>query len=183
MQPTAVQSPRVMQMEKPLHSAATRKTNFLNGESGSTVRKRRTTMKKQFIIKTTIGDIVVSATRGNVRKVAEAMLKEWTSRPVAYKIFPLGNKINKLKKENAKTLASLRQGDQIGLFPQYYIGSPQGNTIDKLIVWWHDAPLEEDGEGNLIYTGDSDLFYYTGKNHGRRRCDAHINQLKVWGNI
>lgn len=140
-------------------------------------------MKQQFIIKTTIGDIVVSATRRNVRKVAEAMLKAWTSRPVAYKIFPLGNKINKLKKENAKTLASLRQGDQIGLFPQYYIGSPQGNTIDKLIVWWHDAPLEEDGEGNLIYTGHDDLFYYTGKNYGRRRCDAHENHIKVWGNI
>lgn len=140
-------------------------------------------MKQQFIIKTKMGDIVVSATRGNIRKVAEAMLKEWTSRPVSYKIFPLGNKINKLKKENARTLASLQQGDQIGLFPQYYMGSPQGNTIDKLIVWSHNAPLEEDGEGHLIYTGDSDLFYYTGKNHGRRRCDAHINQLKVWGNI
>ena len=39
-------------------------------------------MKKQFIIKTTLGDIVVEATNGNVRKVAEAMLKNWTSRPV-----------------------------------------------------------------------------------------------------
>ena len=82
MQPTAVQSPRVMQMEKPLHSAATRKTNFLNGESGSTVRKRRKTMKKQFIIKTKMGDIVVNATSGNVRKEAEAMLKNWTSSTV-----------------------------------------------------------------------------------------------------
>lgn len=140
-------------------------------------------MKQQFVIKTTIGDIVVRATRGNVRKVAEAMLKNWTSSPVSYKIFPLGNKINKLKQENAKTLASLRQGDQIGLFPQYYIGGPQGNTIDKLIVWWHDAPMEEDGEGHLIYTGHDDIFYYTGRNYGRRRCDAHENHIKVWGNI
>ena len=70
-------------------------------------------MKKQFIIKTTIGDIVVNATRGNVRKVAEAMLKDWTSRPVSYKIFPLGNKINKIKQENAKTLASLQYGDEV----------------------------------------------------------------------
>ena len=50
MQPTAVQSPRVMQMEKPLHSAATRKTNFLNGESGSTVRKRRITMNFEQLV-------------------------------------------------------------------------------------------------------------------------------------
>lgn len=33
------------------------------------------------------------------------------------------------------------------------------------------------------FFGDSDLFYYTGKNHGRRRCDAHVNHIKVWGNI
>ena len=140
-------------------------------------------MKQQFIIKTDIGDIVVEATSGNVRKVAEATLKKWTSRPVSYKIFPLGNKINKLKKENAKTLASLRQGDVIGIFPQYYIGSPQGNTIDKLIVWAHNAPLEEDGANRLIYTGHDDIFYYTGRNYGRRRCDAHENHIKVWGNI
>ena len=42
MQPTAVQSPRVMQMEKPLHSAATRKTKINNGESGSLARKGET---------------------------------------------------------------------------------------------------------------------------------------------
>ena len=150
---------------------------------GPMAGKGETVMKKEFIIKTNIGDIVVEATNGNVRKVAEAMLKNWTSRPVSYKIFPLGNKINKIKEENARTLASLQKGDQIGLFPQYYIGSPQGNTIDKLIVWSHNAPLKEDGEGHLIYTGHDDLFYYTGKNYGRRRCDAHENHIKVWGNI
>ena len=140
-------------------------------------------MKQQFIIKTTIGDIVVEATRGNVRKVAEAMLKNWTSPPVIYKIFPLGNKINKIKQENAKTLASLQYGDEIVLVPVYYFINFNNVKINKIKIVGHDAPLEEDGEGHLIYTGHDDLFYYTGKNHGRRRCDAHENHIKVWGNI
>ena len=59
-------------------------------------------MNKQFIIKTDIGNIIVEATRGNIRKVTEAFLKKWTARQIQYKIFPLGNKINKIKQENAK---------------------------------------------------------------------------------
>lgn len=140
-------------------------------------------MKQQFIIKTTIGDIVVEATRGNVRKVAEAMLKNWTSRPVIYKIFPLGNKSNKIKQENAKTLASLQYGDEVVLVPVYYFINFNNVKINKIKIVGHNVPLQEDGNQNLIYTGKSDLFYYTGKDRGRRHCRAHINHLDVWGNI
>ena len=140
-------------------------------------------MKKEFIIKTNIGDIVVEATNGNVRKVAEEILKNWTSRPVQYKIFPLGNKINKIKQENAKTLASLQYGDEVVLVPAYYFINFNYVKINKIKIVGHNVPLQEDGEQNLIYTGNSDLFYYTGKNRGRRHCRAHINHLDVWGNI
>ena len=182
MQPTAVQSPRVMQMEKPLHSAATRKTNFLNGESGSTVRKRSITMKKQFIIKTKIGDIIVSATRGTVRKVAEATLKNWTARQVAYKIFPLGNKINKIKEENARTLASLQKGDQVALVPVFYYDNFNNVKINKIVVIAHNVKMEEDFLRRKIYAGDG-KFYYSGSHSRRGTCSAHYNQLDVWGNI
>lgn len=140
-------------------------------------------MKQQFIIKTNIGDIVVEATSGNVRKVAEAMLTNWTSRPVSYKIFPLGNKINKIKKENARTLASLKYGDEVVLVPVYYFINFNNVKINKIKIMKHNVPFEENGEQNLIYTGNSDLFYYTGKDRGRRHCRAHINHLDVWGNI
>ena len=140
-------------------------------------------MKQQFIIKTTIGDIVVEATNGNVRKVAEAILKKWTARPVSYKIFPIGNKINKIKQENAKTLASLQYSDEVVLVPVYYFINFNNVKINKIKIVGHNVPLQEDGEQNLIYTGNSDLFYYTGKNRGRRHCRAHINHLDVWGNI
>lgn len=140
-------------------------------------------MKKEFIIKTNIGDIVVEATSGNVRKVAEAMLTNWTSRPVSYKIFPLGNKINKIKKENARTLASLKYGDEVVLVPVYYFINFNNVKINKIKIMKHNVPFEENGEQNLIYTGNSDLFYYTGKDRGRRHCRAHINHLDVWGNI
>ena len=140
-------------------------------------------MKKEFIITTNIGDIVVEATNGNVRKVAEAILKKWTARPVSYKIFPIGNKINKIKQENAKTLASLQYGDEVVLVPVYYFINFNNVKINKIKIVGHDVPLQEDGEQNLIYTGNSDLFYYTGKNRGRRHCRAHINHLDVWGNI
>lgn len=140
-------------------------------------------MKKQFIIKTDIGDIVVEATDGNVRKVAEATLKKWTARPVSYKIFPLGNKINKIKQENAKTLASLQYGDEVVLVPVYYFINFNNVKINKIKIVKHNVQFEENGEQNLIYTGNSDIFYYTGKNYGRRRCDAHENHINVWGNI
>ena len=140
-------------------------------------------MKKEFIIKTNIGDIVVEATNGNVHKVAEATLKNWTARQVAYKIFPIGNKINKIKQENAKTLASLQYGDEVVLVPVYYFINFNNVKINKIKIVGHNVPLQEDGEQNLIYTGNSDLFYYTGKNRGRRHCRAHINHLDVWGNI
>lgn len=140
-------------------------------------------MKKQFLIKSAIGDTIVSATRGNVRKVAEATLKDWTSRPMSYKIFPLGNKINKLKKENARTLASLQKGDQVALVPVFYYNNFNNVEINKIVVIDHNIKMDEDGEGHLIYTGHDDLFYFTGKNHGRRHCDAHENHLSVWGNI
>lgn len=140
-------------------------------------------MKKEFIIKTNIGDIVVEATSGNVRKVAEAMLTNWTSRPVSYKIFPLGNKINKIKKENARTLASLKYGDEVVLVPVYYFINFNNVKINKIKIMKHNVPFEENGEQNLIYTGNSDLFYYTGKDRGRRHCRAHTNHLDVWGNI
>ena len=139
-------------------------------------------MKKQFIIKTDIGDIVVEATRGNIRKVAEATLKNWTSRPVSYKIFPLGNKINKIKKENARTLVSLHKGDQVALVPVFYYNNFNNVEINNIVVIDHNVKMEENGEGYLIYTGHDDMFYYTG-NNGRRRCDAHVNHIKVWGNI
>lgn len=139
-------------------------------------------MKKEFVIKTNIGDIVVSATRGTVRKVAEATLKNWTSRPVSYKIFPIGNKINKIKQKNAKTLASLQYGDEVVLVPVCYFINFNNVKINKIKIVGHNVPLQEDGEGHLLYTGHDDLFYYTG-NNGRRRCDAHENYLSVWGNI
>lgn len=139
-------------------------------------------MKKQFILKTEIGDIIAEATKGNIKKVAEATLKNWTSRPVQYKIFPLNNKINKIKKENARTLASLKYGDQVALVPVYYDMNFNNIKINKIVVIDHNIKMEEDGEGHLIYTGRRDLFYYTG-NNGRRRCDAHENYLSVWGNI
>ena len=140
-------------------------------------------MKKQFIIKTNIGDIVVEATRGNIRKVTEAFLKKWTARQIQYKIFPLGNKINKIKQENAKTLASLQYGDEIVLVPVYYFIDFNHIKINKIKIVKHNVPFEEDGEQNLIYTGQNDLFYYTGKDRGRRHCRAHVNHLDVWGNI
>lgn len=140
-------------------------------------------MKNQFIIKTNIGDIVVEATSGTVRKVAETILKNWTSRQVSYKIFPLGNKINKIKQENAKTLASLQYGDEVVLVPVYYFINFNNVKINKIKIVGHNVPLQEDGNQNLIYTGKSDLFYYTGKDRGRRHCRAHINHLDVWGNI
>ena len=140
-------------------------------------------MKNQFIIKTNIGDIVVEATSGTVRKVAETILKNWTSRQVSYKIFPLGNKINKIKQENAKTLASLQYGDEVVLVPVYYFINFNNVKINKIKIVGHNVPLQEDGNQNLIYTGHDDLFYYTGKDRGRRHCRAHINHLDVWGNI
>ena len=140
-------------------------------------------MKNQFIIKTNIGDIVVEATSGTVRKVAETILKNWTSRQVSYKIFPLGNKINKIKQENAQTLASLQYGDEVVLVPVYYFINFNNVKINKIKIVGHNVPLQEDGNQNLIYTGKSDLFYYTGKDRGRRHCRAHINHLDVWGNI
>ena len=140
-------------------------------------------MKNQFIIKTNIGDIVVEATSGTVRKVAETILKNWTSRQVSYKIFPLGNKINKIKQENAKTLASLQYGDEVVLVPVYYFINFNNVKINKIKIVGHNVPLQEDGNQNLIYTGKSDLFYYTGKDRGRRHCRAHINHLDVWCNI
>ena len=140
-------------------------------------------MKNQFIIKTNIGDIVVEATSGTVRKVAETILKNWTSRQVSYKIFPLGNKINKIKQENAKTLASLQYGDEVVLVPVYYFINFNNVKINKIKIVGHNVPLQEDGNQNLIYTGKSDLFYYTGKDRGRRHCRAHINHLDVWGHI
>ena len=140
-------------------------------------------MKNKFIIKTNIGDIVVEATSGTVRKVAETILKNWTSRQVSYKIFPLGNKINKIKQENAKTLASLQYGDEVVLVPVYYFINFNNVKINKIKIVGHNVPLQEDGNQNLIYTGKSDLFYYTGKDRGRRHCRAHINHLDVWGNI
>lgn len=139
-------------------------------------------MKNQFIIKTNIGNIIINATSGNVRQVAEATLKNWTSRPVQYKIFPLGNKINKIKKENARTLASLHKGDQVALVPAFYSINFNNVEINKIVVIDHNVTMKEDGESHLIYTGHDDRFYYTG-NNGRRRCDAHENYLSVWGNI
>ena len=159
------------------------KTKTKQWRIGFPSQERRNTMKNQFIIKTNIGDIVVEATSGTVRKVAETILKNWTSRQVSYKIFPLGNKINKIKQENAKTLASLQYGDEVVLVPVYYFINFNNVKINKIKIVGHNVPLQEDGNQNLIYTGHDDLFYYTGKNHGRRRCDAHINQLDVWGNI
>ena len=140
-------------------------------------------MKKQFILKTTDGELVFSATCGNVRKVAEKILQKWTARPISYKIFPLGNKINKIKQENAKTLASLQYGDEVVLVPVYYFIDFNHVKINKIKIVGHNVPLQEDGEQNLIYTGKNDLFYYTGKDRGRRHCRAHINHLDVWGNI
>lgn len=140
-------------------------------------------MKKQFILKTTDGELVFSATCGNIRKVTEAILKKWTARQIQYKIFPLGNKINKIKQENAKTLASLQKGDQVALVPVYYYINFNNVKINKIKIVGHNVPFEENGEQNLIYTGQNDLFYYTGKDRGRRHCRAHINHLVVWGNI
>lgn len=139
-------------------------------------------MKQKFIITTNIGNIIINATSGNIRKVAEATLKNWTSRPVSYKIFPLGNKINKIKKENARTLASLHKGDQVALVPVFYTTNFNNVEINNIVVIDHNIKMEEDGEGRLLYTGNDGLFYYTG-NNGRRRCDAHENYLSVWGNI
>lgn len=139
-------------------------------------------MKQQFIIKTTIGDIVVRATRGNIRKVAEAMLKNWTSSPVSYKIFPLGNKINKIKEENARTLASLQKGDQVALVPVFYYDNFNNVKINKIVVIAHNVKMEEDFLRRKIYAGDG-KFYYSGSHSRRGTCSAHYNQLDVWGNI
>ena len=182
MPPTAVQSPRVMQMEKPLHSAATRKTKTKQWRIGFPSQERSITMKQEFIIKTKMGDIVVRATRGNVRKVAEATLKNWTSRPVQYKIFLLGNKINKLKQENARTLASLQYGDQVALVPVYYYINFNNVKINKIVVIDHNVKMEEDFLRRKIYAGDG-KFYYSGSHSRRGTCSAHYNQLDVWGNI
>ena len=139
-------------------------------------------MKKQFIIKTKIGDIIVSATRGTVRKVAEATLKNWTTRQVAYKIFPLGNKINKIKEENARTLASLQKGDQVALVPVFYYDNFNNVKINKIVVIAHNVKMEEDFLRRKIYAGDG-KFYYSGSHSRRGTCSAHYNQLDVWGNI
>ena len=139
-------------------------------------------MKKQFLIKTEIGDIVVNATSGNVRKVAEATLKNWTSRPVQYKIFPLGEKIKKLQKENAKTLASLQKGDQVALVPVYYFINFNNVEINKIVVIDHNVKMEEDFLRRKIYAGDG-TFYYSGGHSRRGTCQAHYNKLDVWGNI
>lgn len=180
MQPTAVQSPRVMQMERRYITASPAKTK--NNASRGAWQAKENVMKKQFIIKTNIGDIVVSATRGNVRKVAEAMLKNWTSRPVAYKIFPLGNKINKIKEENARTLASLQKGDQVALVPVFYYDNFNNVKINKIVVIAHNVKMEEDFLRRKIYAGDG-KFYYSGSHSRRGTCSAHYNQLDVWGNI
>ena len=139
-------------------------------------------MKKQFIIKTDIGNIVVEATNGNVRKVAEAILKKWTARPVSYKIFPIGNKINKIKQENAKTLASLQYGDEVVLVPVYYFINFNNVKINKIVVIAHNVKMEEDFLRRKIYAGDG-KFYYSGSHSRRGTCSAHYNQLDVWGNI
>ena len=151
-------------------------------KSDSLASKEDNTMKNQFIIKTNIGDIVVSATRGTVRKVAEAMLKNWTSRPVSYKIFPLGNKINKIKEENARTLASLQKGDQVALVPVFYYDNFNNVKINKIVVIAHNVKMEEDFLRRKIYAGDG-KFYYSGSHSRRGTCSAHYNQLDVWGNI
>ena len=139
-------------------------------------------MKRQFLIKTDIGDIVVEATSGNVRKVAEATLKNWTSRPVQYKIFPLGEKIKKIQKENAKTLASLQKGDQVALVPVYYCINFNNIEINKIVVIDHNVKMEEDFLRRKIYAGDG-MFYYSGGHSRRGTCQAHYNKLDVWGNI
>lgn len=137
-------------------------------------------MKKQFILKTTDGELVFSATSGNVRKVAEKILHKWTLRPISYKIFPLGNKINKIKQENAKTLASLQKGDEIALIPVYYFINFNNVKINKIVVIDHNVKMEEDFLRKIIFTGNSNIFYYSGSN-GRRACSAHCNHLRVWG--
>lgn len=139
-------------------------------------------MKKQFLIKTEIGDIIVEATQGNVKKVAETILKDWTARPVSYKIFPLGNKLNKIKEENARTLASLQYGDQVALVPVYYYINFNNVKINKIVVIDHNVKMEEDFLRRKIYAGDG-MFYYSGSHSRRGTCSAHYNQLNVWGNI
>lgn len=139
-------------------------------------------MKKQFILKTTDGELVFSATCGNVRKVAEKILQKWALRPISYKIFPLGDKINKIKQENAKTLASLQKGDQVALVPVYYYINFNNVKINKIVVIDHNAKMEEDFLRRKVYVGDGN-FYYSGGHSRRGTCRAHYNKLDVWGNI
>ena len=139
-------------------------------------------MKNYFIINTKMGDIIAKASRGNAEKVAEATLKNWTSCPVSFKLFPLANKINKIKKENAKVLASLQYGDEVTLVPVFYNVDFNNVEINKVVVIGHNAKLEEDFLQKLIYVGDG-MFYYSGGHSRRGTCQPHYNSLEAWGNI
>ena len=139
-------------------------------------------MKKYFVINTKEGDLIVSAaTQNNAKKVAEATLKDWTVSSIAFKVFPLGKKLERVKKANAKTLASLQYGDEVALIPAYYEDNFNNVLINKVKVIRHNAPMTEDFCQRLIYVGEGN-FFYSGKKT-RRTCSAHVNALDAFGNI